>query len=279
MNRHLAGFIVLSALTALACAEEPSRRRRDAALSATDETGGMGGGVTGGTGGIGSAGTGGSVSGTGGARTDAASDARPEAGAPDALPADTVALADLARDMAAVPIDVAPDVVLHVDVAVDAAVDMAPPTPDLAPDVTPDMAPDLAHDVAPDLAPDVAPDLAHDVAPDAMAFVALPGCASAGGYTVTQDLHATVNFGGAVGTSYSPRCLKVVRTAQVTFSGNFSNHPLSPTTGMGSSPNPITHTGSGTSATFTLNAAGFYPYHCDFHDVSDNMHGVIWVVE
>jgi plastocyanin len=125
----------------------------------------------------------------------------------------------------------------------------------------------------------VAPDLAHDVAPDAMAFVALPGCASAGGYTVTQDLHATVNFGGAVGTSYSPRCLKVVRTAQVTFSGNFSNHPLSPTTGMGSSPNPITHTGSGTSATFTLNAAGFYPYHCDFHDVSDNMHGVIWVVE
>jgi plastocyanin len=279
MNRHLAGFVALSALTAFGCADNPPRRR-DASTSTTDETGGTGGGVTGGAGGIGSGGADGSISGgAGGARTDAAPDVRPEAGMPDAPPADVVALADLAHDMPAVPIDAAPDVVVHVDAAIDAAVDMAPPSHDVAPDLSPDTAPDLAHDVAPDLSPDVAPDLAHDVAPDAMAFMALPGCASAGGYTVTQDLHATVNFGGAVGTSYSPRCLRLARTAQVTFSGSFSNHPLSPTTGMGSAPNPITHTGSGTSATFTFNAAGFYPYHCDFHDVSDNMHGVIWVAE
>ena len=151
--------------------------------------------------------------------------------------------------------------------------------PDAAPDAAPDTAPDLAHDTAPDLAPDAAPDGTHDVAPDATAFMALPGCASAGDFTVTQDLHPAVSFGGVLGTAYSPACLKVTRTAQVTFAGSFSNHPLSPTTGMGSSPNPITHTGSGTSAMFTFNAAGFFPYHCDLHDVSDDMHGVIWVAE
>jgi plastocyanin len=264
MKRHLLGFVVFSALLGgqLGC-DDDKPRKRDAAPE--EDTGGTGGtpvstgGTGGGTGGARTGGTGGGgTAGTGGAPLDAGgADARSDGGAIDAALVEAGTAVDLARDLAA-----------------DAAVDMAVPTPDAAVDTTV-VTPDVAHDLAADLAPDLAP----DVGPDAMtmAFMALPGCATAGAYTTAANQTPTVNFGGGLGAAYSPRCLKVAKNAQVTFSGTFSNHPLSPTSGMGSPSNPITHTATGSSAPFTFPAAGFFPYHCDFHDVSQDMHGAIWV--
>src|SRR6185436_1499093 len=109
---------------------------------------------------------------------------------------------------------------------------------------------DVAHDVAADMAPDLAPDMAPDLAPDAMAFMDLPGCATAGAYTVAANLTPTINFGGSLGENYAPKCLKVAKTAQVPFAGmggdTFGDHPLRPSTVAGASPNnPITATSSG----------------------------------
>jgi plastocyanin len=271
MNRYLLGFVVFSALVALQVGCDDDRpRKRDGG------PGGTGGSLTGGTSG---GGTGGSP-GTGGAPMDAAlTDARLDGGAADAVPAD--ATVDRAADTVVMP-DAAADVaIVSADASADVARDVAPDVAaDTSPDVAPDLAPDVAPDLAADVAPDVAPDLSPDVAPDTMTmqFMALPGCSTENGYTTAANLSPTVSFGGGLGNAYSPRCLKVARTAQVTFSGNFGGHPLSPTTGMGSPANPITSTSNGNSATFTFNASGFFPYHCDFHDQSSGMHGVIWVI-
>ena len=95
----------------------------------------------------------------------------------------------------------------------------------------------------------------------------------------------TINFGGAAGFAYDPKCLKVPAGTTVTFMGDFSAHPLEPSTHRGElTGNPITAVSAlpdgGTATSFTFPTAGYYAYFCAFHGPSDTgtgMAGVIWV--
>jgi plastocyanin len=92
---------------------------------------------------------------------------------------------------------------------------------------------------------------------------------------------STVNFGGSLNNTYSPKCLRVAVGAKVTFAGNFTTHPLSPGSGSGmlttgTQPNPITAVSTGTSTEVTFSAAGKYPYFCTAH-VGVGMWGVVQV--
>lgn len=96
----------------------------------------------------------------------------------------------------------------------------------------------------------------------------------------------TVNFGLIDGGfNYSPKCLKVSAGTSVTFSGDFSSHPLEPSALRGTlTGNPITSTSAvpdgGTTKTFAFPTPGFYAYFCQFHDSTDSgmfMSGVVWV--
>jgi len=81
--------------------------------------------------------------------------------------------------------------------------------------------------------------------------------------------------------SYNPTCLKVPVGTTVTFSGDFTAHPLTPSAKRGAQTgSPITATSAGTSKDFTFATAGFYGYYCANHDPTDTgmfMSGVIWV--
>lgn len=79
-----------------------------------------------------------------------------------------------------------------------------------------------------------------------------------------------VSFGGALGSVYSPPCIKISAGSQVSFSGEFTFHPLrgGEVVGMTLMPDansPITDTNSGTSATFTFPSAGDFGFYCQVH--------------
>ncbi len=98
----------------------------------------------------------------------------------------------------------------------------------------------------------------------------------------TYATGTTIAFpAGAADFSYSPKCLKVSAGTTVTFSGDFTVHPLEPSTHRGAlTGSPITSTGSGTSKSFDFLTPGFYAYYCSVHGPSDGaagMVGVIWV--
>jgi plastocyanin len=96
----------------------------------------------------------------------------------------------------------------------------------------------------------------------------------------------TVDFGviNAVAT-YAPKCLKVPAGTSVTFSGDFTAHPLEPSTMRGTlTGNPIASISAlpdgGTSTSFLFSSPGFYAYFCDLHGPSDTgagMAGIVWV--
>jgi len=88
------------------------------------------------------------------------------------------------------------------------------------------------------------------------------GCTKATAEDLTAQTAVTVNFGGTLGTSYAPKCILVAGGTSVSFEGSFSTHPLSATSGTG---NPIGHTASGTTASFTFTEAGAFGYTCDVH--------------
>jgi plastocyanin len=93
--------------------------------------------------------------------------------------------------------------------------------------------------------------------------------------------NATVFTGNATITftypSYTPSCSNIPVGASVTFSGDFSAHPLrggiAPTEDPSS---PITNTSSGSTATFTFSNSGIYPFFCFYH-WSFGMVGAIYV--
>jgi len=99
------------------------------------------------------------------------------------------------------------------------------------------------------------------------------GCTEAAAEDLTAQTSVTVNFGGTHGLSYSPKCILIAPGTSVSFEGEFSTHPLSPTVGSG---NPITHTASGTTASFTFDAAGAFGYRCDVH-FGSGMCGAVYV--
>lgn len=82
--------------------------------------------------------------------------------------------------------------------------------------------------------------------------------------------------------AYSPRCLQVSPGTTATFSGIFSEHPLTPgvapnASGTGSAGSPLMQMTSGTSMPFTFNTVGDYPYYCGFHYQTNNMMGAVRV--
>jgi plastocyanin len=109
-------------------------------------------------------------------------------------------------------------------------------------------------------------------------FMAVAPCSMESSYTTTGT---TITFpAAATDFNYSPKCLKVTAGSTVTFSGDFSAHPLDPSETRGNTTsNPIMLTTTGTSAPFTFPAAGFYAYYCQFHGADNGqfMDGVIWV--
>lgn len=111
-------------------------------------------------------------------------------------------------------------------------------------------------------------------------FMSIMPCPSESAYVTGT----TINFGGSVGFNYDPKCLKVSAGSTVTFSGDFSLHPLQPSSVLGNTTNnPITNVSGlpdgGTMTSFTFPSAGFYAYRCTFHGSDDGMFmsGVIWV--
>jgi plastocyanin len=124
-------------------------------------------------------------------------------------------------------------------------------------------------------------------------FMAIAPCLNESDYVTTGT---TINFPvSATDFNYAPKCLKVTfaRGVQgtagapgtnVTFSGDFSMHPLMPSALRGDvTGNPITATSAGTSKSFYVSSFGtnFYAYYCAVHNPSDNgagMSGVIWAV-
>jgi plastocyanin len=89
----------------------------------------------------------------------------------------------------------------------------------------------------------------------------------------TATANRTVDFGGQ-GTSgpfaYSPMCMQIAKGQSVTFSGDFSVHPLEPGVPPGApstgSPNNPIHAGSGNSGiAIPFASAGRYPYYCSQH--------------
>jgi plastocyanin len=114
------------------------------------------------------------------------------------------------------------------------------------------------------------------------------GCDPATALDMTGQPNVTVVFGGAVGLTYSPKCIKVSAGTQVTFNGTFGSHPLVAgevvgTTKVpaapGTSPLPTNAggLGTGTTATFTMAPIGNYPYYCNPH-APIGMNGAIFVV-
>ena len=100
------------------------------------------------------------------------------------------------------------------------------------------------------------------------------GCLDTDYVDDTSMANVTINFGGGLGLSYSPKCVKVSAGTHVTFSGDFLVHPLGPMCGPSSA---LTATSTGTSATFTLSPAGDYGYQCLTHGPTYNMVGAIRV--
>ena len=111
-------------------------------------------------------------------------------------------------------------------------------------------------------------------------FLAVAPCTDSSDYTFGAT---TIAFGGTTGYAYAPRCLAVPAGATVTFVGDFSPHPLSPSALRGTRPgNPITNVSAGSSASFRFPAPGFYAYFCAFHGTLDDgtgMAGVVWASE
>src|SRR5689334_2689909 len=70
---------------------------------------------------------------------------------------------------------------------------------------------------------------------------------------------------GASPAQFSPACVHITAGQTVTWNADFTNHPLEPTSGVGTQPNPITPTSSGSTVTFTFPNAGTFAYNCGIH--------------
>jgi plastocyanin len=106
------------------------------------------------------------------------------------------------------------------------------------------------------------------------------GCTPAMATDLTAETTATVMF---TSFAYTDKCIKVKAGTVVTFSGNFSGHPLLGGTVVGGTATPagsgpfVPVTNSGTSKDFTLSTPGVYPYYCVPH-ATIGMNGAVFVV-
>jgi plastocyanin len=113
--------------------------------------------------------------------------------------------------------------------------------------------------------------------------VEINGCSGTGATDMTGMADVAVDFGGALGNNYGPKCLKVSVGAYVTFNGNFTVYPLmggEVVNGMklpASSGPFVPMTNTGMMKTFHMPSLGNFPYYSDFHALA-GMTGVVFVV-
>ncbi|MCB9787698.1 MAG: hypothetical protein H6744_13530 [Deltaproteobacteria bacterium] len=199
-------------------------------------------------------------------------------------------ISDTAGDTTA---DTAPDAVADAtpDVTSDAVPDAAPDAvadavPDATPDAVADAVPDATPDAVADAVPDATPDAVPDATPDAVADTTpdttetpLNGCTMAEATDRTGESAVSLTDISAW-TLPHKACIIVDEGTVVTWSGNFTFHPL--TGGETPTPDatsPITIAGPGTGTTdiaVTFTTAGSYPYYCLVH--LSSMQGVVYVV-
>jgi plastocyanin len=109
------------------------------------------------------------------------------------------------------------------------------------------------------------------------------GCKASTAMDLTAAGGVQVDFGGALGNAYVPKCIKVSLGDQVKFVGSFSFHPLQGGTVVGAVQTPAvtgpfaTLTNMGNNKNFTMNAIGTFPYYCVPHGTA-GMNGVVFVV-
>jgi plastocyanin len=112
--------------------------------------------------------------------------------------------------------------------------------------------------------------------------VLLNGCAPTTAVDLTGLPATTITFGGG-GNMYDPPCFKVSAGTAVTFSGNFSAHPLAGGEVIGSQdfPDPTSPfmpvTSGGPPKIFTLTTPGDYAFYCTTH-FANGMYGAAFVV-
>lgn len=111
----------------------------------------------------------------------------------------------------------------------------------------------------------------------------LNGCKADSFVDLSAEADERVVQIGVDGLLYTPRCILIAVGQTVTFDGSLSAHPLAPGNaddpGAGSPNNPITFLSSGSSAEFTFDEPGTFPYFCELHGFSNGkgMSGAIYV--
>ena len=108
-----------------------------------------------------------------------------------------------------------------------------------------------------------------DVIPD------LNGCTTAT-YEDFGAADATRTIGIAtMGLSFTPKCMTIRVGQTVRWEGSLATHPLAPGNpdhpDAGSPNSPITETTTGSSAEFTFDSAGTFPYYCEVHSFGAGM--------
>ena len=108
----------------------------------------------------------------------------------------------------------------------------------------------------------------------------LNGC-DRGSATELEPDDARMPFGGMFGFAYDPTCVTLAVGAELTFVGNFAQHPLKPgriegDTVVVAPNNPIQPTSTGSQATFVFSEPGSYGFFCDTH-VHEQMLGAVFV--
>jgi plastocyanin len=99
------------------------------------------------------------------------------------------------------------------------------------------------------------------------------GCTRASAKNLTGHASVTIHFPSPATTfRFSPACVRVSKGTHITWSGEFSVHPLqagrvNASTGVAtvSTTSPIHHETSGTHATFTFGKTGTFGYYCTRH--------------
>jgi plastocyanin len=110
----------------------------------------------------------------------------------------------------------------------------------------------------------------------------LNGCTPASSMSRTGMAAVTIQFGGGLGSVYSPRCIVVDAGTDITFDGTFSGHPLAGGIVTGGAKDPqgsgpfFPTTSSGTTKLVADLALGSYPFYCDVHGPG-GMTGVVFV--
>lgn len=116
----------------------------------------------------------------------------------------------------------------------------------------------------------------HCTAPVRPCNGSFAGCSASNVVDLTTSPAPTIHFPNGNQT-YSPRCLRIKLGQSVTFSGNFSGHPLAQACG----PTRVVSATSGNSATFGFTEGlGSYGFYCEMHGSSTGagMTGAIEVV-